>query len=241
METCFVIMPIGDQFYGNIKVTAEELKHKYDDLIKESILKARPELEIVRADEISLPGPITTDIFTRIMHSKYVVADISYPNPNVFYELGLRHAISNKTILIKEKGIENKVFDISYLRYIEYENNATGLKNLQQNLIKYFEFIDRNPEKADNHFLELAILTKFKYPIFVDNDEIERKKKENMNTIMSFMLSEPELFKTLANPKTTKEERDLAVRNVFSNKPDAMAKLLPIFLEGGFNIFESKK
>ena len=178
METCFVIMPIGDQVYKDITLSAQELRAKYNDLIKECWLKAKPNLDITRANDISIPGSITTDIFTRIMHSKYVIVDITYPNPNVFYELGIRHAISNKTILIKEKGVNIKVFDISYLRYIEYENNATGLKKLTENLKTTFEWLDKYPEKADNHFLELAELTKFKYPKFVDYFEIEKKKKK---------------------------------------------------------------
>ena len=92
LRTCFVVMPIGDQDVGNIKVAASELKAKYDDLIKEAIAKANPLLEVVRADEVSGPGMITSDIITRIMHSDLVVVDVTYPNPNVFYELGLRHA-----------------------------------------------------------------------------------------------------------------------------------------------------
>lgn len=67
-------------------------------------MKARPNLEIVRADEVAFPGTMTTDIITRIMHSDYVIADVSYPNPNVFYELGLRHACRVGTIIIKDKA-----------------------------------------------------------------------------------------------------------------------------------------
>lgn len=55
-ETCFIIMAIGDQNYENVKVTAKDLRNKYDDLIKEAIKKARPGLEVTRADDIALPG-----------------------------------------------------------------------------------------------------------------------------------------------------------------------------------------
>ncbi len=78
-------MPIGDQEVEGRTVTATELKSKYDDLIKETLRRADPSLEIVRSDEIALPGTITSDILTRIMHSDYVLADVTYPNPNVFY------------------------------------------------------------------------------------------------------------------------------------------------------------
>ena len=100
-KTCFVIMAIGSQNHDGETIDSSVLKQKYNDLIKEAILKADPSLDVVRADEISAPGTMSTDIITRIMHSDIVVADITYPNPNVFYELGLRHACRAGTIIIK--------------------------------------------------------------------------------------------------------------------------------------------
>ena len=70
-ENCFVIMPIGTQSYEGIEYTEQKLKERYDNLIKDAILKAKPSMEITRADDISMPGSITNDIFTRIMYSHY--------------------------------------------------------------------------------------------------------------------------------------------------------------------------
>src|SRR5262249_13797312 len=77
-----------------------QLRSRYDDLIREALLHADPTLEIMRADDVSAPGAITSDILTRLMHAEIVVADITFPNPNVFYELGLRHACRSGTIII---------------------------------------------------------------------------------------------------------------------------------------------
>ena len=156
--TCFVIMAIGDQSYENCDVSAAKLKEKYDTLIKEAINKARPLIEISRADEIALPGTITSDIVTRIMHSDFVIADVTYPNANVFYELGLRHACKPGTIIIRDKSGPRVPFDISHLRYIEYENSTAGLRNLAEELKKYFSHFDREPDRPDSHFLEIAKL-----------------------------------------------------------------------------------
>src|ERR1700693_1350859 len=98
-QSCFVIMPIGDQKFAGYEVSASDLKSRYSDLIREAILKARPNLDVIRADEAPSPGGITTDIFERLMRADYVVVDITYPNPNVFYELGIRHACRPGTIL----------------------------------------------------------------------------------------------------------------------------------------------
>ena len=145
-------------------------------MIAEAIRKADPELEVSRADDVSFPGSITSDILTRIMHSTYVVADITYPNPNLFYELGLRHAVRNKTILLREANSSANVFDISHLRHIEYENTPTGLKDLSQKLKENFEWMAANPQKPDNHFIEMAALTGFQYPSFYESPEEKQKR-----------------------------------------------------------------
>src|SRR5690349_2221213 len=102
-KQCFVIMPIGDQRTSSGVVSAIKLKERYDSLIREAILQADPTLEVRRADEEAIPGSISYDILTRLMHSDIVVADITYANPNVLYELGIRHACRNGTIIIREE------------------------------------------------------------------------------------------------------------------------------------------
>lgn len=169
-KTCFVIMPIGTQEFGQIRITKTELRKKYDDLIKEALLKARPSLEIMRADDTGTPGAITSEILTRIMHSDYVLADITFPNPNVFYELGLRHACRPGTLLIRDKNGPKPPFDIAALRHIEYENTATGLKELSEEMSQSFDWYEKNADHPDNSFLELAKLTKYRYPQYQDNE-----------------------------------------------------------------------
>jgi S-layer protein (TIGR01567 family) len=149
-------MPIGNQKIGDEMISAESLRSKYDDLIKEAILRAKPDLDVTRADDVDIPGVITNDILKRLMTSDYVVADITFPNPNVFYELGLRHACKIGTILIKEKSDVPLPFDIAHSRYIEYDNTGTGLKKLSQRLKKQFEWFENNKNIPDNQFIELA-------------------------------------------------------------------------------------
>lgn len=220
-KTCFVIMAIGSQFYGDKTIDSSELKQKYNDLIKEAILKADSSLEVVRADEISAPGTMSTDIITRIMHSDIVVADITYPNPNVFYELGLRHACRSGTIIIKEKNSSPPPFDISHLRHIQYENSTSGLQSLSAELKKVFHLFSTQPNKPDNHFLELASLTGYEYPDFSKDKQsnIKERKVQTMlavaqhpklldmmlqdqpddqKEIIKSLLANPELFKAFA-------------------------------------------
>jgi len=180
-KKCFVIMPIGGQEFGAVKVTTADLKQRYDDLIKEAIQKADPSLEIVRADEVSFPGSITSDVITRIMHSDIVVADVTYPNPNVFYELGLRHACRVGTVIIRDKKGPRIPFDILHLRHIEYENTPSGLKALAEDLKKHFEYLEKNPEHPDNQFQELAQLSVTSFPNMEKRRLLKKMQRRNFS------------------------------------------------------------
>ena len=148
-RTCFVIMPIGDQRVGDSTVTAADLRQRYADLIKEALLKADPSLEVVRADDVPMPGSISSDILARLMRSDLVVADVTYPNPNVFYELGLRHACRAGTIILRDKAAPAVPFDIAHLRHIEYENTTSGLRELAADLRQAMQANGlRNPGRA---------------------------------------------------------------------------------------------
>lgn len=233
-KTCFVIMAIGDQVTDAGPVGSSELKSKYDDLIKEAIIKARPRLDVARADEISLPGTITTDIITRIMHSDYVVADVTYPNPNVFYELGLRHACRTGTVIIKDREGPRVPFDIAHLRYVEYENTTAGLKQLAAQLETYFDHFDQNPDRPDNHFQELAKLTSYEFPVYKKGEEVSPE----MSMMMAVMNS-PDLIEMFARQQAGEEiDQSELFRLIMSNPTvaqpifEAMVKSGTISLSG---------
>ncbi len=226
-KTCFVIMPIGDQEFGNMKLTGEVLKQRYDDLIKEAILKADPSIEVLRADEVSMPGPITTEILTRIMHSDLVVADVTYPNPNVFYELGLRHACRVGTIIIRDRNGPKSPFDIAHLRHIEYENTATGFKALAQELKKYFDHFDQNPTIPDNQLLELAKFTDYCFPSYRKND-----RKQSTQKMVSAILESPELLQLMVRQMNgeTVEPVEM-IKALMAGKPETARKVLAAVVE----------
>jgi hypothetical protein len=89
---CFYISPIGSE-------DTEERAHS--DLFLGSLVEPALEefgLKVVRADKIGKPGMITSQIVEHIVKSKLVVADLSFHNPNVFYELCLRHVCRLPTV-----------------------------------------------------------------------------------------------------------------------------------------------
>lgn len=224
-------MAIGDQEYNGQKVSSHDLKLKYDDLIKEALLRANPQLDVVRADEIALPGSISSDILTHLMHADYVVADVTYPNPNVYYELGLRHASKSGTIIIRDSAGPRVPFDISHLRHFEYENTPTGLKNLSEGLKNYFDISANYPDRPDNQFLELAKLTKYNYPDFSDKSDDDPV----MAMIMS-MMSSPATMEMLLKVGNGEEvNQGELLSTIFQNPTVGQNVIKAMFATGQLN------
>ena len=229
-NTCFVIMPIGTQTIGNITITEDKLREKYDYIIKNAIQKAVPGIEVIRADEELNPGSISNDIFTKLMHSRYVIADITYPNPNVFYELGIRHAIKPGTILIREKVNFSIPFDISHLRYIEYHQEPSGMDNLAQQLKRRFDFYKNNPEKPDNQFLELCSFTNYMPTIYAKQ---ESSKEDIIANVFSMFLTNPAMLHAIADRSLTKEEQQQAFLSALGENPEDAKKLIRALVQSG--------
>jgi hypothetical protein len=232
-ETCFVIMPIGDQRGEGYALTAGELRKRYDDVIKEAISTARPALEIFRADDVSAPGPITTDILLRIMQSTFVVADVTYGNPNVFYELGLRHACRTGTILLRDKTGPKLPFDVSHMRCIDYDTSASGLKDLAATLAKTFKWFDENSKKPDNDFLERAELIGFQFPEY----GIARKQevRAQVATVFVKLLTNPKVLAKMGalapgNPNLQLTPQDLS--ELLKDDPELARQLVELMLSG---------
>lgn len=229
-NTCFVIMPIGTQTIGNTILTEDKLKEKYDYIIKEAILKADSSLEVVRADEELNPGSISNDIFTKLMYSKYVIADITYPNPNVFYELGIRHAIRPGTILIREKVDFSIPFDISHLRHIEYSQEPSGMSKLAVELKRRFDFYSQNPLKPDNQFLELCSFINYQPVSYAAPSQ---SKEDMIGNLFGMILSNQSLFKAFTDDSLSSDEQSQMIFEGLGKDPEAAKKLISILYKSG--------
>ncbi len=84
-----------------------------------------------RLDEAQFVGNILDKICEFIKNSKFVLAEISYPNENVYFELGYAYALGKPTILIT-KNISSTPFDVRGLNHIIY-TNIRDLRNKLKN------------------------------------------------------------------------------------------------------------
>lgn len=120
---CFVLMPFGEKPAGHgATINFDRI---YAELIRPAIEAA--ELEPIRADEEQAGGVIHKPMFERLLLCEYAVADLTTANANVFYELGVRHAVKERsTVLIFAEGIERLPFDVGLLRGLPYRLGQDG-------------------------------------------------------------------------------------------------------------------
>ncbi len=194
------------------------------------LLKANPDLEVIRADEELNPSSISNDIFTKLMHSRFVIADITYPNPNVFYELGIRHAIKTGTILIREHVDFTIPFDISHLRHIEYTQEPAGMDKLSKQLKRMFDFYEKNPVKPDNQFLELCSFTNYVPTIFGKDDSAEKKI---VSDLLTMILTNPKMLQSLTDNSLSEEQQQQAFLKELLNNPDEAKHLIEELVKVG--------
>jgi len=113
-STCFYITPIGDE-------GSEYRKHS--DLFLGTFIEPAVEpfkLRVIRADQIDKPGVITKQVISYLLKSRLVIADLSFHNPNVFYELAIRHACRMPTVQIIRSS-DKIPFDIGQLRTVKID------------------------------------------------------------------------------------------------------------------------
>jgi hypothetical protein len=149
-ETCFVISPFGEPY-----------DTYFIHIIKPAIESC--DLYAVRGDSLYRPTTIVDDIWQGIREAKILVAELTDRNPNVFYELGLAHAVSKPVILIS-KSIDDVPFDLRSIRVLLYDKDHPEWGNkLKLNLTRALKEVIQSPTSA--------IPTTFKQPVKVNTPE----------------------------------------------------------------------
>lgn len=128
---CFVIMPF------NKKKDADgneiDFDVVYNSLIRPSIEAA--DMEPIRADEETINGIIHKPMYERLILCDYAVADLTTANANVFYEVGIRHAVKPFTTITIFASDSKLPFDVNFLRGMPYDyNSKMHLTNLENNI-----------------------------------------------------------------------------------------------------------
>lgn len=153
-STCFYISPIGG---------SETDQRKHSDLFLGSLIEPALQsfgLAVVRADGIDKPGVITKQIIEYIVKSRLVIVDLSYHNPNVFYELAIRHMMRLPIVQIIRKA-DSIPFDINQMRTLVID--TTDIFTLVPKIASYQSEISSQIRRAldDADAVETPISTYF--------------------------------------------------------------------------------
>ncbi len=161
-KTCFVIAPIDEP--------ESEVRTRSDQILKHVIRPAVGECGYsnpVRADEIDEPGNITSQVIQHVTEDDLVVADLTDKNPNVFYELAIRHAIRRPFVQIAKAG-ERIPFDVYgqrtiFIDHTNLDNFASAIASIVEQ-IKSFEAKDAQVETPISMSLDLQHLRQSENP-----------------------------------------------------------------------------
>lgn len=126
---CFIVMPFGkkkDADGGEV-----DFDLVYRELIRPAVEAA--DMQAVRADEETVNGIIHKPMYERLILCDYAVADLTTANANVFYELGIRHAVKPCTTITVFSSTSKLPFDLHFLRCLPYNWNGSSLADVDRN------------------------------------------------------------------------------------------------------------
>ncbi len=112
----FVVMPFGTKPAAD--GSSIDFNRVYAELIQPALKQAG--LDPCRADQEVRAGDIRTDMFQELLLADLVLADLTIDNPNVWYELGVRHALRSRGVVLISGGHVSTAFDLYTDRKVRY-------------------------------------------------------------------------------------------------------------------------
>lgn len=214
-KKCFVITPIGPDD-SLIRRQADGVI----DAVIEPVLNAMG-IETVVAHRISESGSITRQVIEHVINDDMVVANLTGLNPNVLYELAIRHSVRKPVVQICEKGTQLP-FDISEQRTIFYTNDMKGVLELKDSFDKMIQeaLIDTMPDnpvyraiKAESIIQSVEIPEAEKY--LIDKmDSLEQKISNMFYSISKEALNYKSIY---SQPQNMAYIKDLILSSNLAN------------------------
>ncbi len=218
-DVCFVMMPFGEKVNAaNIKIDFDEV---YTTLLRPAIKKAG--LEDYRGDEVNSGAQLMKSMYGRILLCDFAIADMTFDNPNVFYELGVRHAVRPfTTILIRERNIGKIPFDLSTVQILSYDYDLTQrtIRNCEEKiaelaglLIKYKKGIGLIKDSPIVQLFEQYQFPQLDNLLAEENNFTQFLKKEGeaVNRVAK-IVTEWKLADALYRNATDKSQKDQALK-----------------------------
>jgi len=163
----FIIIPFGSEF--DIIFT---------DLIKPPLEELG--YEVTRADSILDQHNILKDIIRNIAEADLIIADLTSVNPNVFYELGIAHAMLVPTVLLTQ-SIDDVPFDLKSYRVIVYSTTYFNAQELPKRLKEIADKAKNNNLSFGNPVSDFLPKGRIKEISIDKNVVVEKEKEKNID------------------------------------------------------------
>lgn len=188
---CFVIAPIGEP--------GTEVRRRSDQILKHIVTPAVSECgyKALSADHICEPGIITTQVIQHIVEDPLVIADLTGRNPNVFYELAVRHATQKPLVQLIKKG-ETIPFDVAGTRTIHVDHqDLDSVEEAKREIVKQIRAVEKDSKLVDTLIsvaIDLQVLRQSENPE-------ERSLADLVSVIAEMRASMAGIEKRLDDPK----------------------------------------
>ena len=176
-----------------------ETRKRSDQILKHVISPALRECgyTATRADQISEPGMITSQVIQHIVDDELVVADLTERNPNVFYELAIRHAIRKPLVQLIKRG-EQIPFDVAGTRTIHVDHHdLDNVEEAKKDIIAQVRSLEKDPSR-----LETPISVSLDLQLLKQSDNPEQRSLADVLSVIS------ELRNSVANMEKRLESPD---------------------------------
>jgi len=166
---CFIIMPYGNGLTDPAaRAELDDLYRHIHDAVEGVRIESHEALRIkcIRGDQDARPGEIIRGVVRDLVESEFAIAVLTNHNPNVFYELGVRHAIRNNTLLLAQ-DVNDVPFDLRPQRLILYSTCGLGsarilTEDIQNGIRGMFPLVSRefsphssaDPDNPVLHYLK---------------------------------------------------------------------------------------
>lgn len=233
-KMCFIITPIGDN--------NSDIRRHIDGIIDQSIVPALGDkYDIIVAHRKYEIGSINEKVIRSVFEAELVIANLTNTNPNVMYELAIRHSFGKPAIVIAEKDTKLP-FDVIDENTIFYINDPAGANDLKEKLIEFEKSISYEKE---NYGPVYKLINRL--PLY---NEIESGEKVSSDKVLQYVIDRLDsLERNLKIQKTSVKYSDrdgyLKLSIIFKKiemfTDDETEDILEIFIKYGIFEFNAKK
>lgn len=148
-KTCFFITPIGPH--------ASDIRRATDGIYRQVLVPVceKKGYDCRVAHGLTEPGSVMDQVVRRLLNDDLVIANLTMSNPNVTYELAVRHAAKKPVICLLERG-KPLPFDLQPERVIEYVNDIEGVGELSLALSDAIDAVEAPGYQMDNPVVRAA-------------------------------------------------------------------------------------